>query len=109
MPLLLLACAAFVETQYEAAGTEAPANLDFIRTAELGRAAAGQPLVACEGAGCEALGWPSGGLRGKYWVEVHSSGFTAHGEIDVDGDGVPARWVATEGEAPRALTPPEVR
>ncbi len=120
----------FVTMQNRAKRAEAPANLDGIKTSQLAYEAAFDTYVECAtpyprpvdaldgelvpwpGGGCfDELGWaPDGDVRATYWVEVDADGssFTAHAMVDLDGDGIPAHFVATPRENTYAVTPPDV-
>lgn len=92
----------FAAMQKRARSLEVFANLEGIRTAELGQEAIfGRYLPISSRAEAEAalrgeapradwgaLGWhPAGELRGAYWVEVSpdGSGFVAYGLVEEDG------------------------
>ena len=109
LPFAALAIPNFVEMQYRAKRAEVPANVDGLKTAEMGYHAAFDEYVAVEphprrpeflgkesapwrgNKDFDELGWaPDGDVRGTYWVEVSPDGsdFTVFGMGDMDGDGV---------------------
>jgi len=118
----------FMSMGWRAKRAEVPANVDGLRTAqraydaafdayveiptpvprpisELGPEAVDWPWET----GFDTLGWaPDGQVRGTYWVTTTPDGFEVHGMIDIDGDGVPAHYMATESEKTRMLTPNSV-
>lgn len=47
-------------------------------------------------------------VRGSYRAELTKGGVRVIGEVDADGDGVPARVVATEDEPAKRETPDDV-
>ncbi len=127
--LAAIAIPNFVAMQLKAKRAEVPAHVDSIRVAELsydaaftGYVAAGteaearaaitdgrQARTFTGGGGWDEIGWhPGGPIRGAYWVALTAEGFEVHGISDVDNDGVYAEYVATQDEAPRAITPPEI-
>lgn len=104
------------------------ANLNAIRLAEVAHAMVlGKYLAApawpraaeqidgaavpwTEQAEWKKLGWtPPGPVRGSYRVETRGGGFTVTGVIDADGDGVPAKGVATHKEHAKLTSAPGVR
>jgi len=119
----------FAESQYRAKRAEVPANVDGIKTAQLGYDAAFDTYLPCERTpqgepGKEARDWPStedfdtlgwapdGQVRGVYWVTTSwgdgSGDFTVHGISDVDGDGVQAHYTATKSINATLVTPTDV-
>ena len=117
----------FVEMQNKARRAETVGNVAGIRTAELAYEAAydGYLSVGSESAAraaltaephewqsspeWEQLGWrPDGKVRGGYWVEATPTGFTVHGLVDADGDGVPAEYIATERQEATLVSPSDV-
>ncbi|MCK6505912.1 type II secretion system GspH family protein [Myxococcota bacterium] len=112
--LAAIAIPNFVEMQYRAKRSEAPGNVDGIKTAELAYDAAfdtfitstaqpstlpGKTQVAWpSGTAFNTLGWsPDGKVRGQYAVETLSStDFMVTGTINVDGDGSNSSWTATK-------------
>jgi len=113
--------------------SEAPTNLDAIRTAERSYHAewgnyvalpycpstvAGRNVVDFDGPCAEPfehLGWNAEGtVRCRYWVELvtldtgEEDGFIAWAECDVDGDGEPCVYRATRDSKSRMLTPNSV-
>lgn len=126
--LAAIAIPNFVAMQLKAKRAEVPANLDGIRAVELAYhdnygqyvAASSEVEATAQGAGkqqrdfpyeggWEELGWfPSGKVRGVYWVELTPEGFAAYGACDVDGDGEYAVYVATESQDAQLTTPGDV-
>jgi len=119
----------FVAMSLRAKRAEVPANVEGIRTAvlayEVEHGVYPSAEVAPRGLGdlngdrvawdvspeWTAMGWEADGkVRGVYWVEVSEDGlsFAVYGAADVDGDGIPCRYQATESDAALALTPPTV-
>jgi type IV pilus assembly protein PilA len=121
--LAAIAIPNFVEMQYRAKRAELPANVDGIKTAEMGYDAAfdtfiaqttpyptGTPdktakdWVAASSGGFQTLGWsPDGQVRGVYSVETDAASatnpggnFTVTGEGDIDADGVRSQYTATK-------------
>lgn len=116
--LAAIAIPNFVAYQLRAKRAELPPNLEGIRTAEMAYFAAFDrylpvpepvpvdPLMLSgsttpwpSGTAFDDLGWsPDGVVRGTYWVEVSGDGqsFTAHAMSDLDLDGEPAHYIATE-------------
>lgn len=119
--LAAIAIPNFVEMQYRAKRAENPANVDGIKTAEMGYDAAFDNFINCAdtpggpsgkapvafvpaGTGYDTLGWqPDGEVRGSYQVStVQPSGGTPGGDflvtglIDVDGDGQNASYTSTK-------------
>ena len=115
--------------QYElkAKRSELPKNVDEIRTKQAfydaahdGYVAAGseaearasltpEPRAWKGGGGWDTLAWwPYEMVRGGSWVEVSATGFTVHGVIDADGDGVAAEYVATESTSATLVTSEDV-
>lgn len=108
----------FVAMQLKSKRAELPANVESIREAELAyhartgtylavsseREAAGEMPGAAPrpwrgGSGWDELGWsPDGDVRGAYWVELTATGFVAFGLADIDGDGEPSIYAATESQ-----------
>ncbi|MCP4870413.1 MAG: hypothetical protein GY898_17045 [Proteobacteria bacterium] len=124
-----MAISNFIQMQKRAKRTELPTNVDAIRTFQKAHWAehdtyvalppAPRGLDALDGDGIdwvstpewEAFGWsPDGQVRGVYWVEVSEDGqsFTVYGTADLDGDGIPCRYQATDSQGAEALTPPGV-
>lgn len=54
------------------------------------------------------LGVRTEGRRGVYWVVGRGATYEAIGMMDADGDGIPARWRATEALPPHPVTDDEV-
>jgi type IV pilus assembly protein PilA len=116
--LAAIAIPNFVEMQYRAKRAEIPANVDGIKTAEMGYEAAFDtflPAADHPGAGAvnktqqawsggntqfQTLGWaPDGDVRGSYNVVTTTTGssdFTVTGVADIDGDGTQSRYTATK-------------
>jgi type IV pilus assembly protein PilA len=119
--LAAIAIPNFVEMQYRAKRAEIPANVDGIKTAELGYDAAFDTFIAATvhptgtlgktaqdwaggNTGFQTLGWaPDGQVRGAYGVEVEPASatvpggnFTVTGEGDIDADGVKSQYTATK-------------
>jgi len=127
--LAAIAIPNFVAMQYRAKRAEVPANVEGIKTAQMGYDAAfdafvstgdphprpvralGKNATSWRGgnAGFQTLGWmPDGDVRGTYWVTTTYDGFEVHGMIDADGDGEPAHYVATRDENTRMVTSNDV-
>lgn len=119
----------FRDMARKAKRAEIPPNLEAIRRAELahirdhGRPlAAGPAPVAVDalqrgqqewppGTAFDILGWaPASRVRGTYEVRLtrDGSGFTVHGWMDSDGDGVPAHMILTRGGEVRLRSPEDV-
>ncbi len=119
--LAAIAIPNFVEMQYRAKRAEIPANVDGIKTSEMGYDAAfdhfvlvdahpsgtvGKTQVDWSGGNnkFQKLGWqPDGKVRGKYQVSTTAvagatpgGDFIATGTCDVDGDGTTAQYTATK-------------
>jgi type IV pilus assembly protein PilA len=117
--LAAIAIPNFMEMQYRAKRAEIPANVDGIKTAEMGYEAAFDTYIASatpapdnsinkkqrtwSGSNItnfDSLGWsPDGKVRGAYYVTTsttNSSDFTVTGDSDVDGDGTLARYTSTK-------------
>ena len=119
--LAAIAIPNFVEMQYRAKRAEVPANVDGIKTAEMGYDAAFDQFISVTqhpstspgknpvawgtgNSGFRTLGWaPDGQVRGRYDVTTTqpSSGnpggnFLVTGICDVDGDGTTANYTATK-------------
>jgi hypothetical protein len=47
-------------------------------------------------------------VHGRYTIDLVKGGFRVIGEVDADGDGAPARAVATEDEAAKRESGPDV-
>ena len=117
--LAAIAIPNFVEMQYRAKRAEVPANVDGIKTSEMGYEAAfdqfitvtehpvgdaslGKKTVAWSNGntGFQTLGWaPDGEVRGNYSVTTTTAGssdFTVTGDCDVDDDDTTARYTATK-------------
>ncbi len=120
--LAAIAIPNFVEMQYRAKRAEVPANVDGIKTAEMGYDAAFDEFVACAAhpsatpSGKKAVSWaggntdfqklgwaPDGDVRGVYQVSTTAASgsasggdFTVTGDCDVDADAVIARYTATK-------------
>ena len=109
--LAAIAIPNFVEMQYRAKRAELPANVDGIKTAEMGYDAAFDTFIAAAAypgspsgkapqawdntasGGFQTLGWqPDGQVRGAYTVTTNtgngSGDFIVTGQGDIDGDGV---------------------
>lgn len=114
-------CAPIRDHQLELAGQECVANLNAIRVAELAhrwmpieRAPRSVPdpqaVAWTSNDGFTTIGWgPAREVYGVYWVELTPDGFDALCEVDLDGDGTPARYLATQSERAHAITGTEVR
>ncbi len=122
--LAAIAIPNFIMMQLKAKRSEVPTTVDAIRQAELAWFAGNgeylacgsedsastnlgklpQPLADATAACFRRLGWePKGDLRGGYWVDVGerddgTAGFEVWGVSDVDGDGEPAIYMATEAD-----------
>lgn len=115
------------EYELKAKRSEVPKNVDDIRKWEHaydmkqgGYVAAGSEAEARASLTPEPRAWKGGGgwdtldwwpyemVRGGYWVEVSATGFTVHGVIDADGDGVAAEYVATESTSATLVTSEDV-
>lgn len=120
----------YLGMQLRAKRSELPTNLDGIRVAELAYYAEWDTYVPCghpapdpaslrtqpraweedPAAPCfRDLGWfPSGPVRGVYWVEVTQPGkdgeFTAFATGDMDGDGEASVYSATAGKRSSQVT-----
>ena len=119
--LAAIAIPNFVEMQYRAKRAENPANVDGIKTAEMGYDAAFDNFINCSntpgnnvnkkvqrfsptGTGYDTLGWqPDGQVRGSYRVTTIAAGggtpggdFLVTGVTDVDEDGVNSVYTATK-------------
>ncbi len=120
--LAAIAIPNFVEMQYRAKRAEVPANVDGIKTAQMGYDAAFDEFISCTdhpgAAGIgkkqvdwaggnsefQKLGWsPDGKVRGTYSVTTTTAGstakgadFTVTGICDVDADGNTADYSATK-------------
>ncbi len=120
--LAAIAIPNFVEMQYRAKRAEVPANVDGIKTSQMGYDAAfdhfvlistphpnvnvGKTQVSWAGGNAkfQKLGWqPDGKVRGKYQITTTSVGgstpggdFVVTGTCDVDGDDVRAQYTATK-------------
>ena len=113
--------------QYKAKRSEIPMNLKAIKTAEIAYEMEYDVFVPATQwppgePGKQTTQWPagnegfdtlyfqpSGDVRGRYWVEVDRTNFTAYGISDVDGDGVYATYVTTKSENPNSpITAPDV-
>ena len=131
--LAAIAIPNFVEMQYRAKRAEVPANVDGIKTSEMGYDAAfdqfiqvtqhpttspGKNPVAWQNgnSGYQTLGWaPDGKVRGVYDVTTTAPSssnpggdFRVTGECDVDGDGTPAQYTATKSINAVQNTPNDV-
>jgi type IV pilus assembly protein PilA len=121
--LAAIAIPNFVAMQYKAKRSEAPGNVDGIKTTQMGYEAAYDAYVDCTvspaalagtsadktaktwvdagGAtgGFTTIGWkPDGDVRGSYSATAVSGAtptFLATGKINVDGDAVQAEYTAT--------------
>ncbi len=115
--LAAIAIPNFVEMQYRAKRAEVPANVDGIKTAEMGYEAAFDQFIKATthptaaptkktaswtggNTAYQKLGWaPDGEVRGNYGVTTTTTGssdFTVTGRCDVDGDGTNAQYTATK-------------
>ena len=120
--LAAIAIPNFVEMQYRAKRAEVPANVDGIKTSEMGYDAAFDtflPITTAHPTGTpgktqkdwsggsaafQKLGWqPDGKVRGVYKVTTTSvssstpgGDFVVTGQADVDGDGVISEYTATK-------------
>ncbi|MED5370278.1 MAG: hypothetical protein VX899_04615 [Myxococcota bacterium] len=130
---LVLACAApDTEMSLRTKRSEAPFELKQIAEQQAAIHAAESAYLGCSNEQ-EATGmlasvdpkaqrsWPqtpcwqrlnpeAGQVRGVYWVDVPGDGqrYLAGALIDVDGDGVYARYELTDGGEPERLTPTDV-
>ncbi|MDP2312479.1 MAG: prepilin-type N-terminal cleavage/methylation domain-containing protein [Pseudomonadota bacterium] len=112
--LAAIAIPNFVAMQLKAKRSEAPGNVDGIKTAELAYDAAFDAYVAqaagmpdatpgkamrdwTVGSAFDTIGWkPDGQVRGSYAVTAASAtDFTVAASTDVDGDSVLANYSAT--------------
>lgn len=114
--LAAIAIPNFMAMQLKAKRSEAPGNVDGIKTAEMGYDAAydtyvavaayptggpsGKAPVAWDEASSgdfTTIGWkPDGEVRGSYSVDLDGpNNFTVTGLIDVDGEGLQAQYTAT--------------
>ena len=117
--LAAIAIPNFVEMQYRAKRAELPANVDGIKTAEMGYEAAFDTFISAAAnpsapsgkaptawpasTAFQQLGWaPDGEVRGSYSVAVTAAGsgssgdFNVNGQGDIDGDGTPSVYTATK-------------
>ena len=119
--LAAIAIPNFVEMQYRAKRAENPANVDGIKTAEMGYDAAFDNFIeatntpglalnkkvqtfSITATGYDTLGWqPDGPVRGSYQVSTVAPGggrpggdFLVTGLIDVDDDDVISSYTATK-------------
>ena len=117
--LAAIAIPNFVEMQYRAKRAELPANVDGIKTAEMGYDAAFDTFIAANSypghtlgkttvpwdatasGGFQTLGWqPDGEVRGTYTVTTNpgngSGDFIVTGTGDIDGDSVQSNYTATK-------------
>ncbi len=119
--LAAIAIPNFVEMQYRAKRAENPANVDGIKTAEMGYDAAFDNFINCTntpgtdankktqifttaGTGYDTLGWqPDGEVRGSYVVQTTPAGasspggdFLVTGVTDVDQDAINSVYTATK-------------
>ena len=115
--LAAIAIPNFVEMQYRAKRAEVPANVDGIKTSEMGYEAAFDEFITAPthpgtsltkktrawangNSQYQKLGWaPDGEVRGSYGVTTTSSGasdFTVTGLCDVDDDDTVAKYTATK-------------
>ena len=119
--LAAIAIPNFVEMQYRAKRAENPANVDGIKTAEMGYDAAFDNFINCTntpgtnvnkkvqqfsptGTGYDTLGWqPDGQVRGSYQVTTVAAGgsrpggdFLVTGTTDVDEDNINSQYTATK-------------
>ena len=123
--LAAIAIPNFVDMQYRAKRAEIPSNVDGIKTAELAYEASFDAFVrqsterpnsspnkqqrAWSGASFDTLGWaPDGDVRGSYLVTTSPTLFMAMGRCDVDGDGTPATYSATNTSNPTPSTGPNI-
>ncbi len=70
------------------------------------------PVSWSERSALDRLGWaPGEPVRGSFQVEVAAdgSGFTVHGWQDLDGDGVPAHWSASQTSQPTRMSALDIR
>ena len=118
--LAAIAIPNFVAMQYKAKRSEAPGNVDGIKTTQMGYEAAYDAYVDCDespaalagaagdkaprtwadaGTGFTTIGWkPDGDVRGAYSATATTGAtptFLATGKINVDGDAVQAEYTAT--------------
>lgn len=119
----------FRDMAQKAKRAEIPPNLEAIRSAELahirdqGRPLAAGPAPVAVGAlqrgqqewppgtAFDILGWaPASRVRGTYEVRLtrDGAGFTVHGWIDSDGDGVPAHMTLDPSGEVRLRSPEDV-
>lgn len=119
--LAAIAIPNFVEMQYRAKRAELPANVDGIKTAEMGYDAAFDTFIAAAAypaspsgkapqawdntasGGFQTLGWqPDGQVRGSYTVTTVDAATTPGGDFvvtgqgDIDGDSVLSSYTATK-------------
>ena len=120
--LAAIAIPNFVEMQYRAKRAELPANVDGIKTAEMGYDAAFDTFIAASvypstgpsgkapqawdatsSGGFQTLGWqPDGQVRGSYTVTTVDAATTPGGDFvvtgqgDIDGDSVLSSYTATK-------------
>lgn len=112
--LAAIAIPNFIAMQNKAKRSEAPGNVDGIKTAELAYDAAYDGFIAAStnptgtlsknqvawgtpGGGWDSLGWsPDGNVRGQYEASAATTDFTVTGNIDVDADGAKATYTATK-------------
>lgn len=110
--LAAIAVPNFVELQYRAKRSEVAPNVQGIKASQAAYEAAWdeylavpvaptslpgkQPIPWSGNSEFQALGWaPNGSVRGQYGVTTNAVDFVVTGEIDADGDTVPAVFTAT--------------
>ena len=127
--LAAIAVPNFISMQYRAKRAEVPGNIDGIKTAQKGYEAAYDYFInaawhpravanldkvlvswALPAGGFDTIGWaPDGDVRGTYQVNSTSSTtFQVDGQCDVDADGSPAVYVATDATNSTATTAHDV-
>ena len=127
--LAAIAIPNFVEMQYRAKRAEIPANVDGIKTSEMGYEAAFDTFISAAAnpgspsgkaptpwvanPAYQQLGWqPDGEVRGSYTVNLltgnsnsGSNDFRVIGTGDIDGDGVNSNYTATKSINTKQVSP----